>query len=83
MSKLTKEELKEFDDIFNTSIYSTEYYAHETYEDLFKRKLIEWVSQKKKEWQEEAIKESKKDTTKEDTTKEDMNYELIAEKYFD
>ena len=58
---LIKKELKEFDDIFNTSIYSTEYYAHETYEDLFKRKLTTWVEQKKKEWQEEAYGEGKED----------------------
>lgn len=61
MSKLTKEELKEFEDIWGISIYSTEYRAHETYEDLFKRKIVEWLEQKKKQWREEAYEEGKED----------------------
>lgn len=51
---MTEEEKKELENIFNISIYSTEYLPHETYTDLFKRKLIEFIEQKKKEWQEEA-----------------------------
>jgi hypothetical protein len=51
---MTEAEKEELENIFNISIYSTEYLPHETYTDLFKRKLIEFIEQKKKEWQEEA-----------------------------
>ena len=56
---LTKEEKKEIEDIFNISIYSTEYYPHETFSDLFERKLTEWLEQKKKQWMELAVAEYK------------------------
>ncbi|OPY28630.1 MAG: hypothetical protein A4E27_00312 [Methanobacterium sp. PtaU1.Bin242] len=49
---MTEQEKGELEDIFNISIYSTEYLSHETYTDLFKRKLIEFMEKKKKEWQE-------------------------------
>lgn len=52
---MTEQEKKELEDTFNISVYSTEYLAHETYTDLFKRKLIEFMEKKKKEWQEEAF----------------------------
>ncbi|OPY28626.1 MAG: hypothetical protein A4E27_00308 [Methanobacterium sp. PtaU1.Bin242] len=55
---MTEEEKKELEDIFNISIYSTEYLAHETYTDFFKRKLIEFIEKKKEEWQEEAVEKS-------------------------
>lgn len=57
MSKLTQKEKEELEDIFGISIYSTEYLPHETFEDLFKRKLTTWLEQKKKEWQELAVAE--------------------------
>lgn len=57
MNKLTKEDKKELEDIFGTSIYSTEYLPHETFEDLLKRKLTTWLEQKKKEWTEWAVAE--------------------------
>jgi non-homologous end joining protein Ku len=58
---MTEEEKKELENIFNISIYSTEYLPHETYTDLFKRKLIEFIEQKKKEWQEQAYEKGKED----------------------
>lgn len=40
-----KEIKKIVEDIFNTSIYTTEYLAHENFTDLFKRKVVNCVKE--------------------------------------
>lgn len=55
---MKKKELKKgLDKVFNIPIYSTEYLPHETYEDLFKRKLLEFVQEQISPAREESFDE--------------------------